>query len=255
MIKKTMIPLGSGILLGLFAFIFLFQKASEMDKKTTPVHVLVAKSYVATGHFLTADLVEMKSIPGEYVSPSAIRDLKEVEGEVALVPLSTGEQILSNKFGPPEDSLAWTLTQGQRAFTLEVNEASGVGNMIHPGNHVDILAKISSGNRNVTSFVYQNLTVLATGQKISTSKPGDSGAGTSSDGRNNYNTITLSVTAEQAETLLYLEGQNLKLILRAANDEEISDLPPMSDTEVLAKIGHFHTDATRSIRVIQGESR
>lgn len=254
--RKMLLPLGSGLLLGLLAFGLLFQKAAELEKKTTSVPVLVAKTYVYPGQSLTADLVESKSIPGEYVSPSAIRDLKEVEGEVALAPLSDGEQVLSNKFGPPDGSLAWSLKPGQRAFTLEVNEASGVGNMIRPGNHVDVLAKINSGNRNITSFIFQDLAVLATGQRVS--KPGskgNGGAGATGDDPNNYNTVTLAVTAEQAETLMYLEGQNLKLVLRASNDDELADLPPMSDTEALAKIGHFHSKPGRSIEVIRGESR
>jgi pilus assembly protein CpaB len=254
MSRKILVPLGSGVFLGLIAFGLLFQKAAELEKKTTPVTILVFKTYIYPGQSLSADLVESKSIPGEYVSPSAIKDLKEVGGEVALAPLSAGEQILSNKFGPPDGSLAWSLKPGQRAFTLEVNEASGVGNMIRPGNHVDVLAKINSANRTVTSFVYQDLSVLATGQKIS--RPGArENTGTAGGDLNNYSTVTLAVTAEQAETLMYLEGQNLKLVLRATNDDEMAELPPMSDTEALSKIGHFHSKPGRSIEVIQGESR
>jgi pilus assembly protein CpaB len=253
---KILVPLGSGLFLGLLAFGLLFQKAGEIQKKSTSVSILVAKTYIYPGQTLTADLVEVKSFPGEYVSPSAIKDTKEVEGEIALAPISAGEQILSNKFGPLDGSLAWSLKPGQRAFTLEVNEASGVGNMIRPSNHVDVLAKINSGNRNVTSFVFQDLTVLATGQKVTTPTTKESSTvANSSDSLNTYNTITLAVTAEQAETLMYLEGQNLKLVLRANNDDELADLPPISDTEALAKIGHFHTNTAHSIEVIRGESR
>ena len=128
--------------------------------------------------------------------------------------------------------------------------------MIRPGNHVDVLAKINSGNRNVTSFVFQDLAVLATGQKVSTQKTKENSA-SSNEGvaLAAYNTITLAVTAEQAETLMYLEGQNLKLVLRANNDDELADLPPISDTEALAKIGHFHSKANRSIEIIRGEPR
>jgi len=252
--KKILVPLGSGVFLGLIAFGLLFQKAAELEKKTTLVPILVSKTYIYPGQFLTADLVESKSIPGEYVSPSAIKDLKEVEGEVALTPLSAGEQILSNKFGLPDGSLAWSLKPGQRAFTLEVNEASGVGNMIRPGNHVDVLSKINSANRTVTSFIYQDIPVLATGQKVSKPATKET-SGTAGNDLNTYSTVTLAVTAEQAETLMYLEGQNLKLVLRAENDDEIAELPPMSDTEALSKIGHFHSKQSHSIEVIQGESR
>jgi Flp pilus assembly protein CpaB len=124
--------------------------------------------------------------------------------------------------------------------------------MIRPNNHVDILAKINSGNRVVTSFVFQDLTVLATGQK--TEKPKEISNNQPSE-PNPYNTVTLAVTAEQAEMLMYLEGQNIKLVLRANTDHEAVELPPISDSEALAKIGHFHASKERSIQVIQGESR
>jgi pilus assembly protein CpaB len=250
--RKMLIPMGSGLFLGLIAFILLFQKAAELEKKSTLTPVLFAKTYISPGQFLSPDLVELKSIPGEFVSPSAISDIKDVQGEATLAPLSAGEQILSNKFGPPDESLAWTLKTGQRAFTLEVNESSGVGNLIHPNNHVDILAKITSSNRVVTSFIFQNIAVLATGQKTEKAKEPSSNQPTEP---NPYNTVTLAVTAEQAEMLMYLEGQNLKLVLRPNNDNEIAELPPISDVEALAKIGHFHATKERSIQVIQGESR
>jgi Flp pilus assembly protein CpaB len=124
--------------------------------------------------------------------------------------------------------------------------------MIRPNNHVDLLAKINSGNRVVTSFVFQDLAVLATGQKTGKGKANSTTQATESE---NYNTVTLALTAEQAETLMYLEGQNIKLVLRANNDHELADLPPISDSEALAKIGHFHATKERSIQVIQGESR
>ncbi len=250
--RKILIPMGTGLLLGLLAFVLLFHKAAELEKKSTLLPVLFAKSYIPSGQFLSPELVEVKSIPGEFVSPGAISDIKDVQGETALAPLSTGEQILSNKFAPPDESLAWTLRSGQRAYTLEVNEATGVGNMIRPNNHVDILAKINSGNRVVSSFVFQDLTVLATGQK--TEKPKEISNNQPSE-PNPYNTVTLAVTAEQAEMLMYLEGQNIKLVLRANNDHEAVELPPISDSEALAKIGHFHASKERSIQVIQGESR
>lgn len=250
--KRIVIPMGLGILFSLIAFAFLYQKASDLEKKTTLVPVLFSKTYIYPGQFLSANLVEAKSIPGEYVSPSAIMDIKDVQGEAALAPISAGEQILSNKFALPDASLAWSLKSGQRAFTLEVNEASGVGNMIRPGNHVDILVKLASGNRIVTSFVFQDLYVLATGQKITKSK---NLSDSSADNATNYNTVTLALTADQAETLMYLEGQNLKLVLRSNNDDETVDLPPITDTEALAKIGHFQHKEGRSLQVIQGESR
>jgi pilus assembly protein CpaB len=231
--KTSLIALIVGLAAGLLAFFLLFQKTSEIDKKTTPIEVLTASRYIPAGSILTTDMVQKKSVPESYVSPSAIQNVKEVSNLLTLVPISAGEQILSNKFGYSGNSLALNLNNGLRAYTLEVNETSGVGNLIHPGNRVDIMAKITSNKRQITTFVFQNIEVLATGQKLAQNEQKNS---TSSEF---YSTVTLALTPDQAETLMYLDGQPIRLLLRAPNDDEIVSISAKGDSEVISKIGHF----------------
>ncbi len=157
------------------------------------------------------------------MSPSAIRDLREVDGLMTLVPISAGEQILSNKFGAGEETLALTLNPGFRAYTLEVNETSGVGNLIRPGNRVDILAKVDSDKQEMTSLAFQNLQVLAVGQKITLDQQAQKNPDSTSDtGTAGYGTVTLAVTPEQAETLMYLEGASLTINFAGAERQRDS---------------------------------
>jgi pilus assembly protein CpaB len=230
--KTSLIALTVGILAGLLCFYLIFQKTSEIDKKTTPIDILVSAHYLPAGSLLTADMVIKKSIPESYVSPSAIQNINEVAGLLTLVPISAGEQILSNKFGPSGSSLAFNLEKGFRAYTLEVNETSGIGNLIHPGNRVDVMSKAVLSKREVTAFVFQDVLVLATGQKLAQSDQ--------KNGENiSYNTVTLALTPDQAETLMFLEGQPVRLLLRAPNDDEIVAVSPKSDSDVASKMGHF----------------
>jgi pilus assembly protein CpaB len=204
-----------------------------MDKKTTPVEVLVAARYIPPGSILTSDMILKKNIPESYVSPSAVQNINEVSNLLTLVPISNGEQILSNKFGSSGNSLAFNLNNGLRAYTLEVNETSGVGDLIHPGNHVDVIAKITSNKSQITTFVLQDIEVLATGQKLAQSEQ------KSSDISEAYETVTLALTPDQAETLMYIDGQPIRLLLRAPNDDEIVSISAKSDSEVISRIGHF----------------
>jgi len=231
--RASIIALIVGLSAGCICFFFLFQKTSEIDKKTTPVEILVAARYIPPGSILTSDMVLKKNIPESYVSPSAVQNITEVSNLLTLVPISTGEQILSNKFGSSSNSLAFNLNNGLRAYTLDVNETSGVGNLIHPGNHVDLISKITSNKSQITTFVFQDIEVLATGQKLSQNEQ------KSSDISESYTTVTLALTPDQAETLMYLDGQPIRLLLRAANDDEIVSISAKSDSEVLSKIGHF----------------
>lgn len=220
------------------------------------MQILVASQYIPAGVFLKPDMVERKAIPDSYVSPSAIRDLKEVDSLLTLVPISSGEQILSNKFGEGEATLALALNPGYRAYTLAIDETTGVGNLLRPGNHVDILTKLESEKRIVTSFVFQNIQILAVGQKINwrhaTQKSTDSNPG---DGDSGYGTVTLAVTPEQAETLMYLDGSPLRLVLRGPNDDEVVSITSQSESEVLSKLGHFTPSAKHGIQIIHGDSK
>src|ERR1700679_3290214 len=132
-------------------------------------------------------MIFKKNIPESYVRPSAVQNINEVSNLLTLVPISNGEQILSNKFGSSGDSLAFNLNNGLRAYTLEVNETSGVGDLIHPGIHVDVIAKITSNKSQITTFVLQNIEVLATGQKLAQNQQKNS------DTAEAYNTVTLAL--------------------------------------------------------------
>jgi pilus assembly protein CpaB len=252
--RNSLAALLAGLLVGGAAFYLLYQKASEMNKKTTPVGILVASHYIPGGSFLKKEMVDKKQIPEAYVSPSAIRDIQEVEGLLTLVPISAGEQIQSNKFGMGEETLSLSLSPGFRAYTLAVNETSGVGNLIRPGNRVDIVGKITSGGRSLTSFVYQNLQVLAVGQKLNFLRRAGGNSPVNEGGENNdagYTTVTLAVTPEQAETLMYLEGNSLRLLLRAPGDEEILSIPPQSEGEILSRLGRvYQKPKSQSIQII-----
>jgi len=258
--RNSILAVVAGILFGGLAFFLLYQKTYEIEQKTTPVGILVASHYISSGSQLKADMVEKKEVPESFVSPSAIHDIREVDGLMTLVPISAGEQILSNKFGASEESLAFALNPGYRAYTIEVNETSGVGNLIRPGNHVDIITKTESNKRDITSFVFQNVQVLAVGQKLDWGKQPKANPGTNStqgnDLNNEYSTITLAVTPEQSEILMFLEGHPLRLVLRAPNDNEIISIPPQGESEVMAKLGRFAPRTQeRNIEIIHGNSK
>ncbi len=253
--RNSMLALGIGLGTGALAFFLLFQKASEVASGTTPMEILVASRYIPAGSVLRSDMVERKAIPKSFVAPSAIREIREVEGFQSLVPLSAGEQVLSNKFGLGEPSLSAELAPGHRAYTLEVTETSGVGGLLRPGDQVDLIAKASGNGREITTFAFQKLSVLAVGKKLDGKRPSpeDPGSGMAAEG--DYGTVTLAVTPEEAETLFYLEGRPLRLVLRAPGDEEIVSIAPQSEAEVLSKISRFVPPKKgRSIEIIRDHS-
>jgi hypothetical protein len=53
--RASIIALVVGLCAGLLSFFLLFQKTSEIDKKTTPIEILVADRYIPAGNILTTD--------------------------------------------------------------------------------------------------------------------------------------------------------------------------------------------------------
>ncbi|HET9868973.1 MAG TPA: Flp pilus assembly protein CpaB [bacterium] len=243
--KKTLAALAAGSTAGLALFWFLSQRIDDYEKRSTPTEVLVATAFIPAQSVLRPDQVEKRKIPGAFIAPSAIQDLKEVAGLVTLAPLSAGEQVLSNKFGLPGNSLVLTLAPGRRALTLEVNEVTGVAGLLSPGDRVDLIGRLDTVSRQVTATVLQDIQVLAVGSTTGT------GGGPAAP--NAYDTVTLSLTPEQAELVSFLQERHaLRLVLRPAGDDDLVPLPPQSDAELAAKIGTFTPSKAKGLEVIRG---
>jgi pilus assembly protein CpaB len=233
--RNTLWALAAGLAFGGLAFILLYQKASEIERRSTPQDVLVAAKFIPPHTHLKPGLVIHKSIPEAFVNPGTLTDLHQVEGLVSLVPLSAGEQIQANKFGRSGETLSWALEPGFRAFTLAVDESTGVGGLLHPGDRVDLLVKGTLGGRETAGFLYQNLGVLAVGGQ--TASPDGPPAEDTHALSGAYNHVTLSVSPEQAETLFFLASRSvLSLVLRGEGDETEVHLPALGESELYQKL-------------------
>jgi pilus assembly protein CpaB len=257
--RVNIFALSAAVLSGGLAFYSLNRKALELRQRSTPVTVLTAARYIPAQSALYPDMVQKKEIPESFVSPSAIHDLRELDGLTTLAPISEGEQIMANKFATSGESLASGLSSGFRAYTLEVNETTGVGNLLNFGDHVNLLPKnTTKGRQEMTAFVFQNIQVLAVGRKTGRIGPvknvsAENGEGGGAERVFAYSTVTLAVTPDQAETLMFLDGAaSLRLLLRAPGDDEIVSVPRQEEGQILNRLGRFAQPKARKIEVIHG---
>ena len=101
--RNTKIAFVIGFLAGGLACFLFYQSISLFEKNDKTIDIFTSTKYIPAGVLLKSDMVTKKAIPESFISPSAIRELWEVEGLVTLCPISKGEQILSNKFGTGTD--------------------------------------------------------------------------------------------------------------------------------------------------------
>jgi len=180
--------------------------------------VVVAMRPIPPRTVISADMVALQEMPSAYIAPGAVRSLNDCVGRIALVPLASGEILMSTNVTseiPGSTSLSYAITPGKRAMTVQVDEISGVAGFPEIGDHIDVYVTMTStGGERRVRLVLEDLMILAVGQ--------DSLASQSSEPRElrGFTSVTLEVTPEQAAVIASAENQGrLRFVLRSVLDD------------------------------------
>jgi pilus assembly protein CpaB len=217
------------IVCGLIAAVLSYQYLHAVKNRYRPddlVKVVKALKDIPKDTMITDDKVTVIEIPSKYSHPDALQSREAVIGKTAFVDINAGEEILSRKIvgdANRKDRLAYNVPQGMRAVSIPVDDVSGVGNYIKPGDKVDVMATVDidtgGGGNTYTVLTLQNIEVLAvgsfkdmSGKKTDNSKP----------------ILILAVSVAQASPLvLASERGNLRLLLRPPVDQSTTYLAPL----------------------------
>ncbi len=180
--------------------------------------VVVATAEVSPGNALNGATLKIATWPKELIPPQAASALNQVDGRVVLSPISSGEPVLFSKLAPVGTAagLSSLMEENKRAFTIRVDDVSGVAGFIHPGDKVDILAdmKVRGLDESFSKTILQNIKVLSIGQ-IWEQKGGDGKPML-------VNTVTLELTPQQSEIMNLASNEGkIRLVLRGRRNETI----------------------------------
>lgn len=233
--------LGVGIagVCGLGAFygvLNLVNKPAKVVTQEVPVsmaQVLVAKSDIGLGQITRPENFRWQDWPQAALSasyiqrtarPNAVADLA---GAVARTPLLQGEPITPMKLVKAGDGgvLAAILPAGMRAISTRIKEETGVGRLILPNDHVDVLLTTRRKGDHVAETLFRNVRVLAIGQLIEAKEGKKLAEG---------NTATLELTPQQAEQLAAANSRGeISLTLRSIADIRGGDENVTSQVKIL----------------------
>jgi pilus assembly protein CpaB len=185
--------------------------------------VLVAKTRLSTGQFITTDNVKWVTWPSDSVSADFIidgkRKLEDVVGSVVRLPMGPGEPLNNNRVISPNGRgfMAAVLQPGMRAVSVSVTLTTGISGFVFPGDRVDIVLTHTYQQGNGRELkagetVLTDIRVVAIDQKVD-SKPGEIQIAKS---------VTFEVTPKQSEILaVAADLGRLSLSLRSlARDEQ-----------------------------------
>lgn len=220
--KIKLIALFAALIAALGIYQFLKETGKPQETPRTPV--VVAAVDIPENTRITPEMVCLQPVATEALLANHVKDINSVVGMVLSSDVYAGEQIVTNRLvrtgeADKSDTLAYVVKPGMRAITVSAGQATGISNMVKPGNRVDLLLNYSyeeavddtENTRTVTASrtLIQDVEVLAVDAVLSR------------DGSTQYDTVTLQVTPEDAVTVSYADFiGSIRLILRSSLDNE-----------------------------------
>jgi len=175
------------------------------------------------------DLTE-KLWPKDAVTQDMFTDKAKVLGKIAIVNVFKDEALNAHRVVDAKGGNVFSLgfPENMRAFTLRINDVSGVGGFLAPDNRVDVLASkklpgtivqtLGTTEQTVTETLIQDIKVLAVDQEASTDakKPVV------------VRSVTLEMTPQQAEEVFNAQQQGtIQLALRNPTDRSLYTKPEL----------------------------
>jgi pilus assembly protein CpaB len=236
----TIVSLGASAALGLAALVVAktvlpnaaaAKSAPAAERPVEGVAVVVAAKPLKFGDKLDASALKVVQMPREAVPEGAFTTTAAVLAAdagappVVLVPLAAREPLLAAKLSGPgaRPSVAAEIAEGMRAYTIKVDDVTGVGGHALPGDRVDVvLMRDLTPNGEIRNYVsevvLQNVRVLAVDLNLDTAeaKPATP------------NTSTLEVSVPDSQKLAVAsELGRLSLALRRTGSAEIAATTPV----------------------------
>jgi Flp pilus assembly protein CpaB len=134
--KRSYIIVGA---LALLAFILTYALFAGV---IAPKPVVVARSDLAAGTRLTADVLEVKTLPANAIPKGAYTELAEAEGKVLTTARVAGDPITAYVAGESAVSsgIPAQLAPNTVAISIKVDQATGLAGVLRPGQTVAIIA-------------------------------------------------------------------------------------------------------------------
>ncbi|MEI6807358.1 MAG: Flp pilus assembly protein CpaB [bacterium] len=235
---KQIIVLGASFVVGLAAFTLThLYLAGERDRREREratdraglqmTAVLIAARDLPAGTSLQAVDMQWREVPlsglsGEPVIPA---EADKIIGHKLRFHLAARKPILWNYVDVPNRShsgLAPMISKGNRAISIPVGGVTAVSGLVQPDDSVDVLGTFSLSSTSpgvaetVTRTILQNVTVLAVGSRLATSS-----TSSRSESTTGYGMVTLEVSPEEAELLVFASQTKCKLTLSLRNPTDL----------------------------------
>jgi pilus assembly protein CpaB len=223
-IVLLVLALGCGLVASIGISQIIEQNKATPQGSVESEAILVAMKPIAGQEQLKADNIKLEQWPKHLIPKGALTKLEDIEGRRIRYSIAPGEPILQNKLVGDDDKRATTdVPPGFRLKAVHADAVSAVGNLIQPGDRVDVLLYLKTNfqggaQQAGTATILQDIKVFAVNDQW---RPGDDNGSEPIPVKN----VTLLLTPEQVEKLtLASELGKVSLVLRSPDDQVATDI-------------------------------
>lgn len=227
---RTKLALFVAIVLGLVAGLGLYNFARRqkeaVEKKQRPTYVVAAKKFIERGKPIKPDMLTRVEIPEKAVTSEHILATPSETAKLFSQPLNQrverGQLIQRHFLRTQARQLDDGLAEKERALTVAVDNVTGVGGNVRPMSRVDIFGTFTfRGAQKGSSADTQTILLLSDVKVVAVDNRTHRGVSPYSPlgraGRTGYSTVTLNVTPQEAQVLIFAQSQGVvTLVLRGA---------------------------------------
>lgn len=217
--SKALIPLAVGLVVGIFAIKYTMDAMSQAKgAPTSVVKVVMAQKDIPATVVITPDMLAVAETPRTPLLPQeTYTELAQLEGRVALKSIPRGSPVLPSMIAPKGTmpGLTVRVKEGFRAVAVKIDESSGVGYLVHPGDWVDVLAVMETKKlgkvKTESKLILERVQVAAVGQALNEGH--DDGA------NRNVQTVTLLVKVDDVSKLHLAQTRGRITLAMRGNDD------------------------------------
>jgi len=236
------------VLFGALTAVLFYALTSRGGTTTTTapsagdIQVVVARGVIPQRTTITAELLQVKSVPLSAAAVGAFGDITSVVGKVTRYPVAANQQVTPDSVVDTTPGatagLAGVVPVGQRAISIQASQIISAGGLILPGDFVDLVWSWPKNDPLTSKTILRNVQVVAVAQAIVNSGPapaattanagGSAGAApiAADTGKAAPEAVTITLLlSEQDAQKVFLAEQNgtIRATLRNKGDQDVAD--------------------------------
>ncbi|MFJ8926821.1 MULTISPECIES: Flp pilus assembly protein CpaB [unclassified Streptomyces] len=219
--RRGVILLVVSALCAIGAFAGVLAVIRDVNSKVAPVgDAYELKQDVSPYKQLTADQFEKVRMPKRWRSDTAVTDLGDIRGKIAVTQLKKGSLLQSDMIVDRPK-----LEAGQQEIAIMIDAETGVAGKINPGSKVNIYATFKAENdkqRDQSKVIVENAGVIDVGKLTPIDQQGAADSENSTRRQGEAVPITFALGPADAQRVAYAESfaTHVRLALVAPGDTE-----------------------------------